>query len=104
MTKSMIPIRAALMRGWRQDAACRDVTPEEMDLFTSTDPADQAEALNWCAVCPVRQQCLSDALAEVDRWSVRGGTTPADRGYDAAGRRIEHWARKVKAKAKAVAA
>lgn len=70
---------------WREDAACREVP---VDVFTpwdpgcrpsEMDPAKATEAKKVCAVCPVRAECLDDALADEDRHAVRGGLTPVER-------------------------
>jgi WhiB family redox-sensing transcriptional regulator len=66
---------------WRTFAVCRDADPEI--FFPVGDPGDpfdprNAEALAWCAVCPVRSECLTEALARVPD-GVMGGMTAAQR-------------------------
>lgn len=75
----------ALHRRWVDAAACRDVDP---GLFHApdgeTEPARwirETAALAVCDICPVRTACLAAADAVRDAWAVRGGTTPAMRGY-----------------------
>jgi WhiB family redox-sensing transcriptional regulator len=71
---------------WQQQAACRDTDPE---LFFAPDRPERkqakadriAAALAICSRCPVRRPCLADAVAARDRFAIRGGTTPEDRGY-----------------------
>ncbi len=64
---------------WRHNAECAGLDP---DLFHSSDTAT---ALKVCAVCPVRTDCLRDALeAEAslplgDVYGIRGGMTPRAR-------------------------
>lgn len=66
---------------WRTRAACRGVNS---DVFFTTrgDPARVAEALEYCAVCPVTDECLDYAMAmptgfrELGVW---GSTTPKQR-------------------------
>lgn len=59
---------------WRAEAACIGEDPE---LFF--DPRRLDSARRVCAGCPVRTECLRDALARQDRWAVRGGRTPRER-------------------------
>lgn len=66
---------------WRARAVCRDLDPEI--FFPVGDPADpfdarNAPALAACARCPVRAQCLDDALARVE-FGVMGGATAEQR-------------------------
>lgn len=69
---------------WRALAACRGVDPE---LFYPvgddwTGPANERrarEALAVCAGCPVRTECLADALERGDAFAVLGGTLPRER-------------------------
>ncbi|GAA4978140.1 hypothetical protein GCM10023205_52590 [Yinghuangia aomiensis] len=79
-------------RGWRALSACADADP---DLFHAPD--DEREPARWlretaaltvCAACPVRAACLAAAEAERDQYGVRGGTTPAMRGWRANGEPI----------------
>ncbi|WP_425595355.1 WhiB family transcriptional regulator [Pseudonocardia thermophila] len=68
-------------RNWRDQAACRGVDPE---LFfpieeTAAACADQvAAAKAVCAMCPVRQQCLDDALTRLP-YGIAGGMTAGER-------------------------
>lgn len=70
------------MTGWDDRAACRD-QPTEM-FFPEEPVLDQTAyepALSICAGCPVRFECLDDALtwpADMD-FGVRGGLTADDR-------------------------
>jgi WhiB family transcriptional regulator, redox-sensing transcriptional regulator len=67
---------------WIEDAACTSVDGE---LFFSDDASIKAEALRVCRGCPVRTQCLADALdAEGSqpysrRSGIFGGRTVAER-------------------------
>jgi WhiB family transcriptional regulator, redox-sensing transcriptional regulator len=83
---------------WQQRAACRNTDP---NLFFTPDGPEPtlakgnriAAALAICAGCPVRKACLADAVAADDRFAIRGGTTPEDRGYwstDGTRRRSRH--------------
>ena len=60
---------------WRADARCRTV--ESPDLFY--DPARKAEAKLVCAGCPVRGDCLDDALTRREELGIWGGLTPTER-------------------------
>lgn len=63
---------------WRRDAACQGMNPA---VFFATDPAGRRAALNVCADCPVRTECLEDALSgpRNDDYGIRGGTTSEQR-------------------------
>ena len=78
---------------WRYDAACRDHDPE----LWLTKPAGsywgcewQATVVRVCQGCPVRRECLEDALAaegrDQTRWGIFGGLTPQQRRQLAAAR------------------
>ena len=62
---------------WRDRAACRGTDTE--DWF---DENLEARCLRICASCPVRQECLDDAMRTEhgqEAWGVRGGRTAATR-------------------------
>lgn len=68
---------------WRQRAACHG----DWDLFHSPERerADVARdrialAKAICAGCPVRWECLDDAVRNDDQWGIYGGLTPEERG------------------------
>jgi WhiB family redox-sensing transcriptional regulator len=64
-------------RLWVVQAACRFANPK---LFDVVSGADAAAALSFCMVCPVKEECLQDALAqEVNPDGVWGGTTQTER-------------------------
>lgn len=54
------------------------MTPE---LYAGMKERDRrnTEAVKICWQCPVRQQCLRDALEQGLEYTVRGGYTPAER-------------------------
>ncbi|MFI8193428.1 WhiB family transcriptional regulator [Streptomyces sp. NPDC085946] len=60
---------------WHEDAACRGTDPEE--LFA--DGARQNRAKAVCAGCPVRTECLVEALDNRIEWGVWGGMTERER-------------------------
>lgn len=84
---------------WRDSASCREVGAEfffapDPDEETDEDPLySAARARAICARCPVRDQCLDDAMARegtADRHSragVWGGLTPSQRAALARARR-----------------
>lgn len=64
---------------WQDDALCRQVDP---DLFfpETTGGLSQANtAKRVCAQCPVRAQCLDEALANDIRYGVWGGKSEKER-------------------------
>jgi WhiB family transcriptional regulator, redox-sensing transcriptional regulator len=60
---------------WREDAACRVADPEDM----LADSARQKRAKAVCLGCPVRTECLVDALDNREEWGVWGGMTERER-------------------------
>lgn len=64
---------------WLQQAACRGLDPE---LFYPEQGQSAAQARAVCAVCPVKQECLEDALeheTQARRFGVFGGLTATER-------------------------
>ncbi|RCV50496.1 WhiB family transcriptional regulator [Marinitenerispora sediminis] len=53
----------------RVEVPCR----QEPDLFFAEAPADVEAAKALCTDCPVREQCLTDALERREPWGVWGG-------------------------------
>jgi WhiB family transcriptional regulator, redox-sensing transcriptional regulator len=45
----------------------------EPDLFFAESPAEVEEAKSICGACPIREQCLADALDRREPWGVWGG-------------------------------
>lgn len=60
---------------WRVRAACRDVDPDQ--LFVQG--ADQRRAKVVCLACPVRTECLAEALDRRVEFGVWGGMTERER-------------------------
>ncbi|WP_329143577.1 WhiB family transcriptional regulator [Streptomyces sp. NBC_01456] len=71
-------------RDWRDDALCRETDPDEF-VPDVCHPTVVADLKAICDRCPVKQVCLTTALAEEQglpaqlRCGVRGGTTPRER-------------------------
>jgi WhiB family redox-sensing transcriptional regulator len=63
------------IRDWAARAACRVVAPE--DLFVQG--AAQHRATLICRDCPVRAECLAEALDSRIQFGVWGGMTERDR-------------------------
>lgn len=51
------------------DIPCR----MEPDLFFAESPAEVEDAKAICGACPIREQCLADALERREPWGVWGG-------------------------------
>ncbi len=60
---------------WSQAAACRESEPDA--LFVRG--ADQHNAKQVCLRCPVRAECLAEALDNQIEWGVWGGMTERER-------------------------
>jgi WhiB family transcriptional regulator, redox-sensing transcriptional regulator len=63
------------IQNWTLRAACRGVAPDA--LFTSG--AAQHRAKSVCRGCPVRTECLADALDNRVEFGVWGGLTERER-------------------------
>ncbi|MCA4754783.1 WhiB family transcriptional regulator [Mycolicibacterium fortuitum] len=59
---------------WQGRAACADHRPSRWD----TDEPDP-QVLQICGECPVKEQCLQDALDRNETHGIRGGYTPNQR-------------------------
>lgn len=71
-------LRAACLGRGKRDGTRRHLLPGEVDFFPARGvSADQAKKVCYC--CPVRAECLTDALVRNDRISVAGATTEKDR-------------------------
>ena len=60
---------------WAPSAACRQAQPDE--LFVRG--AEQNKAKQLCSGCPVRTECLAEALDNQIEWGVWGGMTERER-------------------------
>src|ERR687892_49615 len=60
---------------WSADAACRGADPDE--LFVQGAAQNRAKAV--CTGCPVRTECLADALDNRVEFGVWGGMTERER-------------------------
>lgn len=75
-------------RGWLKQAACLG---RDDEMFPDNNPADLKHARQICAPCPVREECLADAMATEgdrtarNRYGIRAGLTGSQRRtlYDA---------------------
>ena len=63
---------------WRKSAACASVDPE---LFFPPNgrSAEAKQAQMVCAGCPVRRECLEEALESDEQFGVWGGMIDNDR-------------------------
>jgi len=60
---------------WTSAAACRQAQPDQ--LFVRG--AEQNKAKQLCSGCPVRTECLAEALDNQIEWGVWGGMTERER-------------------------
>lgn len=78
---------------WRDRAACLGL---DTDMFFPHPSEDPSAALAVCAACPVREECLTDALKvepSSKRYGIRGGLTAKARTREATVRRVSKCAR-----------
>ncbi|WP_052442676.1 WhiB family transcriptional regulator [Streptacidiphilus neutrinimicus] len=79
MHENDLPLPESSDITWKVDAACAG-HPEPDMFYPDAKAVDvQAEAKRVCAVCPVRAECLLDALALAETQGVRGGLTQQER-------------------------
>ena len=79
-------------REWRTRAACRSVDPELFFPTAETGPVHDAQvagAKAVCAGCPVRAECLDEALVRIPE-GIAGGTDPRGRRRLRRPRRSRH--------------
>ena len=60
---------------WQERAACF----VEPDVFFPISEEEAGPALAFCGACPIREECLSWALKNGERYGVWGGTTEQQR-------------------------
>ncbi|APD18516.1 WhiB family transcriptional regulator [Streptomyces phage Ididsumtinwong] len=73
-----------LTPSWHRGAACAGL---DVNAFypDATDAEGRREALAICGLCPVREECLAEVMAEeggrgrTSRFGIRGGKTPSAR-------------------------
>jgi len=61
---------------WQDRAACFGIDP---DTFFPISEEEAGPALAFCGVCRIREECLSWALRNGERYGVWGGTTEQQR-------------------------
>lgn len=70
-----------LLSDWRERAACKNMDTDMFIVAPWGAPTLKriraAEAI--CMACPVRAECLEEALLEGDEFAIRGGLTPRER-------------------------
>jgi WhiB family redox-sensing transcriptional regulator len=74
LPKGMSTVSALHHEDWTTRAKCRGM---EDGLFP--EAADQKRARLICAGCPVRYECLAEALDNKIEWGVWGGMTERER-------------------------
>lgn len=62
--------------GWRYDALCAQVDPS---LFFPEQGDNGYEARKVCGLCPVRAECLAEALPRPHLIGIWGGTSHSER-------------------------
>lgn len=61
---------------WRERALCAQTDPE---AFFPEKGGSVREAKKVCRRCPVRAECLADAVAHREQWGIWGGLTIRER-------------------------
>jgi WhiB family redox-sensing transcriptional regulator len=63
---------------WHQRALCAEIDPE-LWFPDKGDSKSSATAKHLCQLCPVKAECLEEALTEGRDFGVWGGTTERER-------------------------
>lgn len=63
---------------WRENALCAQTGIDDETWFPKRG-GSAAAAKRVCAACPVRMECLEDALATGEHYGVRGGLSDRER-------------------------
>lgn len=61
---------------WRNRALCKG---EDVNLFLSSSKEKQAQAIQVCDRCHVKEDCLATAIQEIDVAGIYGGVTEQNR-------------------------
>jgi WhiB family redox-sensing transcriptional regulator len=61
---------------WQESAVCAQTDPE---VFFPEKGGSTREAKKICITCPVRQECLEDALVKDEGFGIRGGLSVRER-------------------------
>ena len=61
------------VRCWRDRAACRDMVTANYDPFFADSSDLQADAIEICGTCPVRDACLTFAVRTGQQYGIWGG-------------------------------
>lgn len=75
-TEALAAPQGQAEQAWQEHAACRGA---DVELFFSVDEADQQEALEYCARCEVRSECLEFAISNREMYGIWGGMLESDR-------------------------
>lgn len=62
--------------GWEEQSACRGA---DVELFFAVEEEQQKEALEFCARCDVRTECLEYAIENREMYGIWGGMLESDR-------------------------
>jgi WhiB family transcriptional regulator, redox-sensing transcriptional regulator len=68
------------VNGWRKRARCIDADPDDFFPELGTPSPVIAAVKQICMECPVREQCLEEAIRDTkDIYSIRGGLSGRQR-------------------------
>jgi WhiB family redox-sensing transcriptional regulator len=82
-----VPRRKQKILGeWRDKAACLG-RPEGIDWYPERSHAEAARAKAVCKTCPVREDCLEEAIANGEAFGIWGGLDTQERKREARRRR-----------------
>jgi WhiB family redox-sensing transcriptional regulator len=61
---------------WHESALCAQTDP---DAFYPEKGDSARDSKRVCLGCPVRKECLEDALRRQEQWGIWGGLSPQER-------------------------
>ncbi len=77
--------KAKNMGDWRGEAACLN---QGVNFYPERDQVKAAAAKAMCKRCPVRSDCLDEAIANGERFGIWGGMDQEERRKEARRRRV----------------
>lgn len=67
---------------WYERAMCKGADWENFEIGADEVPEVMYRAMKFCVVCPVRRDCVVDALVKADRGVIRGGVKFTDKMHN----------------------
>lgn len=79
--------KAKILGDWRDDAIC--IGRKDIDFFPERSHVEAAKAKAVCRECPVKEECLDEAIYNKEKFGVWGAMDTQERRKEARRRREE---------------